>query len=147
MTTPEKAAELESKEEKRRWRAMRAEINEQERRRLRHAAATEEATARKEARYAEKHGGSQKTCHNCGQAGHKQAQCPVTKRVKKTKVTPRLKALRRLGLDESEDTPELIKAAYRQMALLYHPDKNETDTTALFQEIQNAHQFLTENPP
>ena len=142
MSTPEKAAELLSKEEKRRWRAINAEVNEQERRRLRHAAATREATERREARYTEKHG--EKTCHNCGLAGHKQAQCPVTKRAKKIKVTPRLKALRRLGLDESKDTPELIKAAYYAMARVYHPDKNTTDTTALFQEIQNAYEFLTQ---
>lgn len=46
----------------------------------------------------------------------------------------------------SEASPEEIKAAYRQLALQYHPDKNsDPASTARFQEISEAYAVLS-NP-
>lgn len=39
---------------------------------------------------------------------------------------------------------ETVKRQYKTMALLYHPDKNQTDTTKKFQEIREAYDYFTE---
>lgn len=43
-------------------------------------------------------------------------------------------------------TPDEVKRAYRQMALRYHPDKNQNDPTAheKFQDINKAHKILSD---
>lgn len=43
-------------------------------------------------------------------------------------------------------TPEEVKKAYRQLALRYHPDKNQNDPTAheKFQDINRAHKILSD---
>lgn len=43
-------------------------------------------------------------------------------------------------------TPEEVKKAYRQLALKYHPDKNQNDPTSheKFQDINRAHKILSD---
>lgn len=43
-------------------------------------------------------------------------------------------------------TPDEVKKAYRQLALKYHPDKNQNDPTshAKFQDINRAHKILSD---
>lgn len=43
-------------------------------------------------------------------------------------------------------TPDDVKKAYRQLALKYHPDKNQNDPTAheKFQDINRAHKILSD---
>ena len=42
-------------------------------------------------------------------------------------------------------TADLIKAAYRKKAALYHPDKNQsTDAPIRFREVQEAYEVLTD---
>ncbi|KAJ1487836.1 hypothetical protein T484DRAFT_1785327, partial [Baffinella frigidus] len=43
---------------------------------------------------------------------------------------------------DTNPTLEELKKAYRQLALRWHPDKNEEDTTAKFQRISNAYARL-----
>jgi len=55
------------------------------------------------------------------------------------------KALEVLEVDETTNKTQ-IKAAYRRLALAYHPDKNGGNDRAKekFQEIVNAYQFIKE---
>lgn len=54
-------------------------------------------------------------------------------------------AIRRLGLHVDADKYE-IRLAYKRLAKKYHPDLNpEEDTTKVFQEINAAHDFLTDD--
>lgn len=50
-----------------------------------------------------------------------------------------------LNLKKSS-TPDEVKRAYRQLALKYHPDKNQNDPTAheKFQDINRAHKILSD---
>lgn len=49
-----------------------------------------------------------------------------------------------LGLSR-EATPDQIKAAYRQLAMKYHPDKNNTtEATSKFQQIAEAYSILSD---
>lgn len=50
-----------------------------------------------------------------------------------------------LSLNKSA-TPDEVKRAYRQLALKYHPDKNQNDPTshAKFQDINRAHKILSD---
>ena len=42
-------------------------------------------------------------------------------------------------------TADLIKAAYRKKAALYHPDKNQSaDAPLRFREVQEAYEVLTD---
>ncbi|MBZ0069968.1 MAG: DnaJ domain-containing protein [Thiobacillus sp.] len=42
-------------------------------------------------------------------------------------------------------TADLIKAAYRKKAALYHPDKNQSaDAPIRFREVQEAYEVLTD---
>ncbi|XP_072890767.1 dnaJ homolog subfamily C member 5B-like [Hemitrygon akajei] len=45
-----------------------------------------------------------------------------------------------------KSSPEEVKAAYRKLALRYHPDKNPDDPTAAehFKEINRAHRILSD---
>uniref|UniRef100_UPI00398E33E0 dnaJ homolog subfamily C member 5-like isoform X2 n=1 Tax=Pristiophorus japonicus TaxID=55135 RepID=UPI00398E33E0 len=45
-----------------------------------------------------------------------------------------------------KSTPEEVKAAYRRLALRYHPDKNPNDPSAaeIFKEINRAHSILSD---
>lgn len=53
-------------------------------------------------------------------------------------------AIHRLGVDVSADKYE-IRLAYKKLAKKYHPDLNpEEDTTQLFQEINAANDFLSD---
>ena len=114
---------------------------DQERRNLKHRARVEGETRRKEERYSRKHGRPQRCCFNCNGNGHRRADCKKTK-APPPHLSPRLKALQRLGLTGDQDTPVLIRAAYKACALAYHPDKNDEDTTAVFQSILAAYEFL-----
>jgi len=50
----------------------------------------------------------------------------------------------KLGVSPSA-TADLIKAAYRKKAALYHPDKNPSpDAAARFREAQEAYEVLTD---
>lgn len=54
-------------------------------------------------------------------------------------------AIHRLGLDLSADKYE-VRLAYKRLAKKYHPDLNPgEDTTKIFQEINAAHDFLTDD--
>lgn len=50
-----------------------------------------------------------------------------------------------LGVDKNA-TPEQIKAAYRKLAMKYHPDRNQGDEAAAekFKEINEAHETLSD---
>ena len=50
-----------------------------------------------------------------------------------------------LGVDKNA-TPEQIKAAYRKLAMKYHPDRNQGDEAAAekFKEINEAHEVLSD---
>ena len=52
-----------------------------------------------------------------------------------------------LGL-KSGTTPAQIKARYRQLAKMYHPDKNRGDPTAewIFKRVQAAYDVLQRDP-
>ncbi|MDD7363245.1 MAG: DnaJ domain-containing protein [Peptoniphilus sp.] len=53
-------------------------------------------------------------------------------------------AIHKLGLDVTADKYE-VKLAYKRLAKKYHPDLNpDEDTTKIFQEINAAHDFLTD---
>lgn len=52
-----------------------------------------------------------------------------------------------LEIDQSEiplicANPKLLKRQYTKLALKYHPDKSNDDTTAIFQDICEAYQYL-----
>ncbi len=50
----------------------------------------------------------------------------------------------KLGISPSA-TADLIKAAYRKKAALYHPDKNQSaDAPIRFREVQEAYEVLTD---
>eukprot|EP00290_Baffinella_frigidus_P003083 CAMPEP_0180173380 /NCGR_PEP_ID=MMETSP0986-20121125/35546_1 /TAXON_ID=697907 /ORGANISM="non described non described, Strain CCMP2293" /LENGTH=85 /DNA_ID=CAMNT_0022125567 /DNA_START=77 /DNA_END=331 /DNA_ORIENTATION=- len=52
-------------------------------------------------------------------------------------------AARELGIDMANNPSiEEIKKAYKRVALIWHPDKNEEDTTAKFQRIAQAYDRL-----
>lgn len=53
----------------------------------------------------------------------------------------REEALKELGFDDIEPSPELLKTQYRALAQLHHPDKG--GDTARFQRIKAAYEFLT----
>ena len=50
-----------------------------------------------------------------------------------------------LGVEKNA-TPEQIKAAYRKLAMKYHPDRNQGDEAAAekFKEINEAHETLSD---
>ena len=50
-----------------------------------------------------------------------------------------------LGVDKKA-TPEEIKAAYRKLAMKYHPDRNQGDEAAAekFKEVNEAHETLSD---
>lgn len=58
----------------------------------------------------------------------------------------RRRCLEVLGVQE-DATDDDIRKAYRRMALIFHPDKNESeDAKEKFQEISYAYKYLTEGP-
>ncbi|KAL6045938.1 DnaJ-like protein [Balamuthia mandrillaris] len=58
-------------------------------------------------------------------------------------ISSRLNYYEVLGLEPNADEDE-IKAAYRRLAMKWHPDKNPSpDATAKFQEISYAYRKLT----
>ncbi|KAJ1473820.1 hypothetical protein T484DRAFT_1834784 [Baffinella frigidus] len=57
-------------------------------------------------------------------------------------------AARELGIDMANNPSiEEIKKAYKRVALIWHPDKNEEDTTAKFQRIAQAYDRLKKEKP
>ena len=46
-----------------------------------------------------------------------------------------------LGVDKTA-SPDEIKKAYRKLSMQHHPDRNQTDTTELFQQISQAYDTL-----
>ncbi len=50
-----------------------------------------------------------------------------------------------LGLAYNDCSKETVRKAYREMAKKYHPDLNKSpDATEMFQKVNNANEFLTE---
>ncbi len=59
----------------------------------------------------------------------------------------RVKYLNDLGLSADESSFELIKKAYRKLALQYHPDKNKApEAEDKFKQIAAAYEFLSLSP-
>jgi chromosome segregation ATPase len=59
-------------------------------------------------------------------------------------ATPRATALGTLGLGPAEGTPDKIRAAYRRLALKWHPDKNTSaGAVEQFRRVQEAYEYLT----
>lgn len=65
-------------------------------------------------------------------------------------LLPRLRALAMLGLGETA-TPDQIRAAFRRMSLVHHPDRFASlgteavhAATESFRRIQEAHEYLTD---
>ncbi|CAC5410661.1 unnamed protein product [Mytilus coruscus] len=63
-----------------------------------------------------------------------------------SRARERRRCLEVLGVQE-DATDDDIKKAYRRMALIFHPDKNQSeDAKEKFQEIGYAHKYLIEGP-
>ena len=59
-------------------------------------------------------------------------------------TSQRMKSLRALGLLPANDTVVEIKAAYKRMSLLYHPDKNSSSSALeMMKAINIAFEYLT----
>ena len=149
---------MDSRKDKR-WAAEHAESERQWKERLRHQAATEEATRANAERLARKLRIGKDVCFRCGGLGHHANKCPTGRdtkwgakaRPRQPAATgsagpsnPRLKHLERLCLTAGQDNPAAIKAAYRRLALATHPDKNPAPEAAeLFKAVHAAYEALT----
>ncbi|XP_069752229.1 dnaJ homolog subfamily C member 5-like isoform X2 [Narcine bancroftii] len=69
----------------------------------------------------------------------------MTNRLERSNSTRGETLYRTLHLPK-KSSPEEVKAAYRKLALRYHPDKNPDDPTAveIFKEINRAHSVLSD---
>jgi len=86
-------------------------------------------------------------CFNCGLLGHHEDTCTSKKlSVKRSEISWRAPHLKLLGLTTETDTEDNIRANYKKMALLLHPDKNSApDATQQFQAINIAYNKLIQN--
>lgn len=109
------------------------ELDEKEKRKLRHQREAEEATRRK----AEKRRLKQE------KQGKKEKFYRSTSAAPLSGVN-RIAQLKILELSAEQNNPVAIRSAYRRLALKYHPDKNPAPgATELFKRIQAAYEALT----
>jgi len=111
------------------------ELDEKEKRKLRHQRKTEEATRRKaeKRRLKQERQGKKETFYK-----------PNYTRVPVTADPIRIARLKVLELSAEQDTPVEIRSAYRRLALKYHPDKNPAPgAIEIFKHIQAAYEALT----
>lgn len=69
-------------------------------------------------------------------------QAPPKQKASPEPISPRIQYLAILGMPV--DTPTAIRAAYRRLALKYHPDKNP-ETASQFIRIHAAYEYLINN--
>lgn len=82
-----------------------------------------------------------KTNHGFWQQKQKQEQEQNQEQKQKRQPSERLKHLRVLGLTTAQDNSDAIKRAYRQLALLHHPDRVGGNTERM-KAINDANDFL-----